>query len=176
MRLIEVRMSGFIWSDELRHYNVKGSHWGVRRWQYEDGSLTPAGRIHYGVGKKNEQQKTFEKLHESWSKDGGQDRTSSPPRQREKDIIDSRHSQMSADLTKLRANLRVEEFKDKRPLLFGKRKYDRDYKGRMKQYQELGNERIHQFLVEGMLTVDRLPKKERDAGNAYIYELMGYDW
>lgn len=38
--------------DGFGHFNVPGSHWGVRRWQYEDGSLTPAGYEHYGVGKK----------------------------------------------------------------------------------------------------------------------------
>lgn len=36
--------------DILIHYGVQGQKHGVRRWQYEDGSLTPAGRIHYGVG------------------------------------------------------------------------------------------------------------------------------
>ena len=39
-----------VYSDELLHYQVKGAKWGVRRWQYPDGSLTPEGRIHYGVG------------------------------------------------------------------------------------------------------------------------------
>lgn len=39
-----------VYSDELLHYQVKGAHWGVRRWQYPDGSLTPEGRIHYGIG------------------------------------------------------------------------------------------------------------------------------
>lgn len=37
----------------LVHYRTKGSKNGVRRWQYEDGSLTPAGRIHYGIGNGN---------------------------------------------------------------------------------------------------------------------------
>lgn len=36
--------------DFLCHYQVKGAKHGVRRWQYPDGSLTPEGRIHYGVG------------------------------------------------------------------------------------------------------------------------------
>lgn len=36
--------------DELAHHGVKGQEWGVRRYQYEDMSLTPEGRIHYGVG------------------------------------------------------------------------------------------------------------------------------
>lgn len=35
----------------LAHYRTKGSKNGERRYQYEDGSLTPLGRIHYGVGK-----------------------------------------------------------------------------------------------------------------------------
>lgn len=39
-----------VYSDELLHYQVKGAKWGVRRWQYPDGSLTPEGRVHYGIG------------------------------------------------------------------------------------------------------------------------------
>ena len=34
----------------LAHYRTPGSKNGIRRWQNEDGSLTPEGRIHYGVG------------------------------------------------------------------------------------------------------------------------------
>ena len=36
--------------DELCHSGTIGMHWGERRYQYSDGSLTPAGRAHYGVG------------------------------------------------------------------------------------------------------------------------------
>ena len=43
--------SGFPYSDELYHHGTKGQKWGERRYQNEDGSLTPLGRIHYGVGK-----------------------------------------------------------------------------------------------------------------------------
>lgn len=35
---------------DLYHWGIGGMKWGRRRWQYEDGSLTPEGRIHYGVG------------------------------------------------------------------------------------------------------------------------------
>ena len=33
--------------DELMHYGIKGQKWGVRRFQNEDGTLTPAGRKKY---------------------------------------------------------------------------------------------------------------------------------
>jgi len=34
--------------DELTHHGITGMHWGIRRWQYRDGSLTPEGRKKYG--------------------------------------------------------------------------------------------------------------------------------
>lgn len=34
--------------DELYHYGIKGQRWGVRRYQNEDGSWTPAGKKRYG--------------------------------------------------------------------------------------------------------------------------------
>lgn len=37
------------YGDELCHYQVKGAKHGVRRYQNEDGSLTPLGRVHYGI-------------------------------------------------------------------------------------------------------------------------------
>lgn len=39
-----------MYGDYLQHYGVPGMQWGKRNYQYEDGSLTPAGREHYGVG------------------------------------------------------------------------------------------------------------------------------
>lgn len=40
----------YLTKDELYHHGIQGQKWGLRRWQNEDGSLTPAGREHYGYG------------------------------------------------------------------------------------------------------------------------------
>ena len=44
----------------LVHYGVKGQKWGVRQYQNLDGSLTPLGREHYGVGQGRKKTKSIE--------------------------------------------------------------------------------------------------------------------
>lgn len=55
---------------ELYHWGIFGQKWGRRRFQNEDGSLTPEGRERYGVGEKSETAKTenpeFEKSYNSF--------------------------------------------------------------------------------------------------------------
>ena len=48
----EIKKGSVKHSGVLVHHGVSGMKWGQRRWQYEDGSLTPEGYIHYGYGKK----------------------------------------------------------------------------------------------------------------------------
>lgn len=49
----------------LIHYGIPGQKWGTRRWQNEDGSLTPEGREHYGYGSKRDNEKLFEQVNKS---------------------------------------------------------------------------------------------------------------
>ena len=44
-------------SPDVYHWGIHGQQWGKRRYQNEDGSLTPLGRIHYGVGEAKERSK-----------------------------------------------------------------------------------------------------------------------
>lgn len=39
-------------NESLAHHGVHGMHWGIRRYQNSDGSLTPEGRRHWGIGDK----------------------------------------------------------------------------------------------------------------------------
>lgn len=43
-------MEGFKKTD-IQHWGIKGQKWGERRFQYKDGSLTPAGKKRYSKGK-----------------------------------------------------------------------------------------------------------------------------
>lgn len=48
--------------DYIAHYGIKGQEWGNRRWQYKDGSLTPAGRLRYGYGQQKKKKGFFRSL------------------------------------------------------------------------------------------------------------------
>ena len=49
------------------HHGVKGQKWGIRRYQNEDGTLTPEGREHYNIGERGElipKDKNFDPIHD----------------------------------------------------------------------------------------------------------------
>lgn len=41
-----------MYNNQLQHHGIKGMHWGVRRFQNEDGTLTAQGRRRYQKGEK----------------------------------------------------------------------------------------------------------------------------
>lgn len=54
---------------ELYHYGIKGQKWGVRRYQYTDGSLTPAGKKRYNSNPQTEAIQRVSRMMNSKVKD-----------------------------------------------------------------------------------------------------------
>lgn len=65
--------------NELAHHGIKGQKWGVRRYQYTDGSLTPAGKKRYS----------------SASSDSYQDRIARVMNQKVKYVVNSARTQVT---------------------------------------------------------------------------------
>lgn len=54
---------------ELYHHGIKGQRWGVRRYQYMDGSLTPAGKKRYDTNSQSEAVQRISRIMNSKVKD-----------------------------------------------------------------------------------------------------------
>ena len=53
------KQPNYVFDDELYHWGIPGQRWGHRRFQNEDGSLTPEGREHYGYGDERSKAKIY---------------------------------------------------------------------------------------------------------------------
>lgn len=50
-------------NEELEHFGIKGMKWGIRRFQNEDGTLTPAGKQRYADNYSSQQRIRDKKLY-----------------------------------------------------------------------------------------------------------------
>lgn len=58
-------------TSELYHWGIKGMKWGIRRYQNDDGSLTPAGKRRYSVDLETFGRKSKKKLSRSSGESNG---------------------------------------------------------------------------------------------------------
>lgn len=63
----------YLTKDELYHHGIQGQKWGIRRYQNEDGSLTPEGEKRYNklAGKIEKQAKKIEKYQRKVDSNSG---------------------------------------------------------------------------------------------------------
>lgn len=93
-------IQGLVRENTLAHHGVKGQSWGDRKYQYEDGSLTPEGKIHYGVG--DGSQKSYQPKKPPAKKTSS---TSNKPKAKtkadlEKELDDVRKQQLKSERNK----------------------------------------------------------------------------
>ena len=85
--------------DHLEHHGVKGQEHGKRQYQYEDGTYTPLGRIHYGIGLGRKKKKG-----DSESGDSGSSEGDSAKSERRKARAERREERRKASATKREQN------------------------------------------------------------------------
>lgn len=95
----------------IAHYGTKGMEWGKRLFQNKDGSLTPLGRVHYGVG---EARKKASDAIKKAPKAAGEaiKKTPSKIKKTFQDLASDRRAAKAASI-KRRAQVRQERFEAK---------------------------------------------------------------
>lgn len=105
--------SAMIREDELRHHGILGQRKGHRRWQNLDGSLTPAGREHYGVGPARDSKDEKYRPTDELSNDELRERTERLRLQKEYDQARAEHVERSKSAVRKALDKFAEKFVDK---------------------------------------------------------------
>lgn len=130
-------------SDELWHHGIKGMHWGVRKYQNEDGSLTPAGERHYYRKDGSLKRRGAVKMYKSYKKR----------------LIDERHKYH----TKVHKD--AYDYADKNKLSYDS--YDPDWRKRKNDHVKI----YSKMLDEAERSVDRYRATNRNKLKAYEEDL-----
>lgn len=102
-------MDGFRYDTYLQHHGTKGQKWGRRRYQNLDGSLTPLGRLRYGVGKAYESSKAVAKYN--LKNLGKKSKLSRSERKAEKDKIREEAKSKVDEKVKKKYDAELEKYK-----------------------------------------------------------------
>ena len=147
--------------DYLSHHGIKGQHWGIRRYQNEDGSYTPEGREHYGIGEGEKNKNTASGI-KSYIRRKKEERAEKKERMQKAEILDKERIEIkSKEYDRLRKSSK--EYKEAQDEIVNlerqkkNRDFDRDSEDDMEEYREINDQ-----IVKRLEDIERL-ENEFDA-------------
>ena len=148
----------------LEHHGTKGQKWGNRRFQNSDGSLTPLGRLHYGVGAARKAvgsaaKKTGETVKSGTSKAGDSIRKTVKPTDEE---LEAKHQ-------------KAQERYDRAQLKADTKRLNKEagyLSGRKKKLKDMDDREIDEYL-QRLRRESEIKKLEKEANQSAFGKFVG---
>lgn len=165
--------------NSLSHSGIRGMRWGRRRYQNEDGSLTPMGRQHYGVGNSKDAKRYLKAYKRAQRTQKAIDRTYN---RQERDLYDARalanergNIRAYNEWDKLNNKIDMNYYYDKEPEYdarskkYGKESADKWFDESLKR-EMLKKQRTKKFAADW---VDRKSPAYADEEYSRLYDKIG---
>lgn len=187
--------------NSLAHHGIKGQKWGVRRFQYSNGSLTPEGIKRYRHREPKDLWNTFEDAHQRVMKKQGWDdgftdpyRTTDPKTGKNlmEKLADDNNVKMDRilaipsrdskekDAVTIAREKYYSEFskmlKNGEKTKSGKFKPNSDYKKAKAEYDAAYRKLTNLIKKTAYEEIMEMPEKDRDIAMAYVADLLYYAW
>lgn len=141
----------------LEHHGVKGQEWDKRRYQNLDGSLTPLGRMHYGVGAPREEREAAEEAERRRQEEIDYNRS--------KSIREMDDDELQAAVARSRMETQFEQNMQNRAVNFMQSQVTEEQL--KQQYDDLMYQRSRQKAERFMERVERLARFGGNLASAY---------
>lgn len=141
----------------LEHHGVKGQEWDKRRYQNLDGSLTPLGRLHYGVGAPREEREAAEEAERRRQEEIDYNRS--------KSIREMDDDELQAAVARSRMETQFEQNMQNRAVNFMQSQVTEEQL--KQQYDDLMYQRSRQKAERFMERVERLARFGGNLASAY---------
>lgn len=141
----------------LEHHGVKGQEWDKRRYQNLDGSLTPLGRLHYGVGAPREEREAAEEAERRRQEEIDYNRS--------KSIREMDDDELQAAVVRSRMETQFEQNMQNRAVNFMQSQVTEEQL--KQQYDDLMYQRSRQKAERFMERVERLARFGGNLASAY---------
>jgi hypothetical protein len=183
----------------LAHYGRRGMKWGIRQWQNKDGSLTPAGRIHYGYGTREDHaknvenseanrqrilegrrrfEKAAEKINPNEDHSGNTEYFNLGDGSSEyhefEGVDDPKYFKQQYTATIQKMHNAFDQIEADRKASNKGKIFDRTKEMAAIEQDKLFWDLMDDFMADSVMFIDQLPEKDQDAAAAYVYQLLGW--